>query len=66
MIRQVEITIDYILMMVVRYHDSNCKDKEILVDIRKEIEATLQLRSKKQLIEELIASVNASAKVDED
>ncbi len=66
LIRQVEINIDYILMMVARYHESNCKDKEILVDIRKAIEATLQLRSKKQLIEEFIASVNASTKVDED
>ena len=66
LIRQVEINIDYILMMVAKYHDSNCKDKEILVDIRKAIEGTLQLRSKRQLIEEFISSVNASSKVDED
>ncbi len=66
LIRQVEINIDYILMLVAKYHDSNCEDKEILVDIRKAIEASLQLRSKKELIEEFIASVNASTKVDED
>ena len=35
LIRQVEINIDYILMLVQKYHDGNCKDKEILVTIDK-------------------------------
>ena len=30
LIRQVEINIDYILMLVMKYHESNCKDKSIL------------------------------------
>ena len=30
LIRQVEINIDYILILVAQYHASNCKDKEIL------------------------------------
>ena len=35
LIRQIEINIDYILMLVKKYHDSHCSDKEVLIDIRK-------------------------------
>ena len=63
LIRQVEINIDYILLLVKNYHDSNCKDKEILVNIRKAVSASMQLRSKKELIENFVASVNADTDV---
>ncbi len=63
LIRQVEINIDYILMLVAKYHDGNCKDKEILVAIDKAINSSIQLRSKKELIENFIRTVNASTKV---
>ena len=66
LIRQVEINIDYILMLVAKYHDSNCEDKEILVDIRKAVDSSMQLRSKKDLIENFIATVNTATKVDDD
>ncbi|MCQ2345641.1 MAG: type I restriction endonuclease subunit R [Paludibacteraceae bacterium] len=66
LIRQLEINIDYILLLVKKFHDSNCENKEILVDISKAIGASLQLRSKKELIENFIASVNASTDVDTD
>ncbi len=66
LIRQVEINIDYILMLVVKYHESNCNDKNILVAIDKAINSSIQLRSKKELIEDFIESVNISTKVDED
>ena len=66
LIRQVEINIDYILMLVVKYHESNCKDKNIRVTIDKAINSSIQLRSKKELIEDFIESVNISTKVDED
>ena len=49
--------------MVKNYHDSNCKDKEILVNIRKAVSASMQLRSKKELIEDFVASVNAATDV---
>ena len=65
LIRQVEINIDYILLLVKNYHDSNCKNKEILVNIRKAVSASMQLRSKKELIEDFIASVNTDTDVDE-
>ena len=64
LIRQVEINIDYILMLVKEYHNSNCKNKELLVNISKAIGASMQLRSKKDLIESFIAQVNAEEDVD--
>lgn len=65
LIRQVEINIDYILLLVQKYHDSNCTDKEILVNISKAIGSSLQLRSKKDLIENFISSVNADTDIDQ-
>ncbi len=58
LIRQIEINIDYILMLVKKYHDSHCDDKEILITIRKAMDASPELRSKKQLIETFIAGIN--------
>ena len=65
LIRQVEINIDYILLLVQQYHDSNCINKEILVNITKAIGSSLQLRSKKELIESFISSVNADTDVEQ-
>ena len=66
LIRQIEINIDYILMLVAKYKDSNCKDKSILVTIDKAINSSIELRSKKELIEHFIQQVNISTEVDED
>ena len=53
-----EINIDYILMLVKKYHDTHCKDKEVLITINKAISASPELRSKKQLIENFISGIN--------
>ena len=53
-------------MLVEKYHVSNCKDKEILSSILKEIDASIQLRSKKELIERFINSVNVDTQVNSD
>lgn len=45
-------------MLVKKYHDSHCDDKEILVTIQKAVDASPELRSKKQLIETFIAGIN--------
>jgi type I restriction enzyme, R subunit len=66
LIRQIEINIDYILMLVAKYHDSHCEDKEILVSIDKAISASPELRSKKQLIENFIATINSSENIPRD
>lgn len=58
LINQIEIDIDYIFMLVKRYHDSNCQDKELLVSIKKAVDASPELRSKKTLIETFISSIN--------
>ena len=58
LIRQIEINIDYILMLVKKYHDTHCEDKSVLIDIRKAVDASSELRSKKDLIERFIAGVN--------
>ena len=58
LIKQIEINIDYILMLVKKYHDTHCEDKEVLITIKKAIDASPELRSKKQLIESFIAGIN--------
>ena len=66
LVKQIEVNIDYILILVSKYHASNCEDKEILIDIDKAINSSLNLRSKKELIEGFIETVNTSTNVDED
>ena len=58
LIKQIEINIDYILMLVKKYHDTHCTDKSILVDIQKAVDSSPELRSKKDLIETFIAGIN--------
>ena len=58
LIKQIEINIDYILLLVKKYHDSHCEDKEVLISIRKAVDASPELRSKKALIETFIAGIN--------
>ena len=58
LIKQVEINIDYILILVQKYHDSHCSDKELLISIQKAVDSSPELRSKKALIESFIAGIN--------
>lgn len=66
LVKQVEINIDYILQLVAKYHKGNMKDKEILTTIDKVIGSSLELRSKKELIEQFISTINAETDVDKD
>lgn len=66
LMKQIEVNIDYILLLVAKYHESNCTDKSILTRIDKAVQSSLQLRSKKELIEGFIARVNTATQVDED
>ena len=65
LVRQVEINIDYILLLVKSYSESNHKDKEVMVQIRSAIGSSIQLRSKKELIEKFVERVGMGANVDE-
>lgn len=58
LLKHIEINIDYILLLVQKYHDSHCQDREVLVTIQKAIQASPQLRSKKELINTFIAGIN--------
>lgn len=53
-------------MLVAKYHESNCTDKEILAAIDKAVNSSLELRSKKELIEGFISRINTSTHVDDD
>ena len=66
LVKQIEVNIDYILMLVAKYHQSNCKDKEILIAIDRAIKSSFELRSKKELIESFINTINANSVVERD
>lgn len=66
LIKQVEINIDYILALIRKYHESHLKDKEIAISITKAIDSSIQLRNKKDLIEQFIESLSPSSSVDDD
>ncbi|NLK91733.1 MAG: type I restriction endonuclease subunit R [Bacteroidales bacterium] len=66
LVKQIEVNIDYILMMVEKYRKSNCQDKSILVDVNKAIGSSMQLRNKKELIEAFINTVNVNTDVERD
>lgn len=65
LLKQVDINIDYILMLVQKYHDSHCEDKQIIADVERAINASYELRNKKDLIDAFIDSLTASSDVDE-
>ena len=66
LVKQVEVNIDYILMLVAKYHQSNCEDKEVLIAIDRAIKSSIELRSKKELIEGFIATINSQTDVNGD
>lgn len=66
LIKQIEINIDYILELIKKYHKEHIKDKEILIDINKAIDSSVELRNKKDLIHQFIESLNIKSVVDDD
>lgn len=65
LIKQVEITIDYILSLIQRYHEDHINNKEIILDINKAIDSSVELRNKKDLINQFILSLGTDASVDD-
>lgn len=66
LIRQIEVNIDYILMLVEKYQGTYCKDKEILVKISKAVNSSIDLRNKKDLIDEFVNRVGVDTKIQEE
>ena len=60
LVRQVDVNIDYILMLVEKYRGEQGKDKEIKAAIDKAVGSSLELRSKRELIEAFLEEVNAT------
>jgi type I restriction enzyme R subunit len=68
LIKQVEINVDYILMLVTKLKESGVdtdENKEIKASIDRAIDASFSLRSKKDLIEKFVESLNVHSDVDE-
>lgn len=66
LIKQVEINIDYILMLIKKYHEDHIKNREIKTDIYKAVDSSVELRNKKDLIESFIDSLTPATVVDDD
>lgn len=66
LIKQIEINIDYILELVKKFHQDHIKNRELLVDINKAIDSSVELRNKKDLINQFIASLDIHSVVDKD
>lgn len=66
LIKQININIDYILALIKKYHEDHTKNREILVDINKAINSSIELRSKKDLITQFINSLNINTNIDKD
>ena len=66
LIKQIEVNIDYILILVEKYHETNCQDKTILAAIGKAVNSSMELRSKKELINSFLARVNVSENIGGD
>ncbi len=66
LVKQVEVNIDYILMLIKKYHSGHMKDKEIVSNISKSIDSSMELRNKKELIMQFIDSLTPTSDIDKD
>jgi type I restriction enzyme, R subunit len=70
LIKQVEINVDYILMLVAKWREArgNGVDKEMtaLMDIQRSVDSSPTLRNKKDLIMDFVDRVSASDEIDEE
>jgi len=66
LIKQIEINIDYILVLIKKYHEDHTINRELLLDINKAIDSSVELRNKKELINQFITSLDVHSVVDDD
>lgn len=66
LIKQIEINIDYILELIKKYHEDHIQNKEVLVDIDKAVDSSVELRNKKDLISQFISTLDVQSDVDTD
>jgi len=67
LVKQVEVNVDYILMLVEKYRASfgDGEDKEVRAQISRAVNASPSLRSKRDLVENFVDSVTVDRAVDE-
>lgn len=67
LVKQVEINVDYILMLVEKYRSQfgDGDDKEIRAQITRAVDASPTLRSKRDLVENFVDSISVDGAVDE-
>lgn len=66
LIKQIEINIDYILGLIKKYHEDHVENRELLLDINKAIDSSVELRNKKDLINQFITALDVHSVVDDD
>jgi type I restriction enzyme R subunit len=68
LIKQVEINVDYILMLVQKYRDErgDGDDKEIRAEISRAVDSSPSLRNKKDLIEDFVDSLSVDGEIDQE
>ncbi len=66
LIKQVDINIDYILGLIKKYHEDHTKNREILLDINKAIDSSVELRNKKDLINQFISTLDVHSVIEDD
>lgn len=66
LLKQVAVNIDYILMLIHKYHEGHLQDKEIVVKIQKAVDSNVDLKNKKDLINGFVDSLTPTSKVDND
>lgn len=63
LVKQITVNIDYILQLVAKFNKT--KDKEIHSTIMRSMDSSMELRSKKELIERFISNLNAKDNVED-
>ena len=66
LVKQIEVNIDYILRLVEQYHEQNCLNKEAVANILKAVDSSIQLRSKRSLIEAFLEIINVNTNIQGD
>ena len=58
LVKQVEVNIDYIIALIAKHHGEHTLDSEIRLTIARAVDSSLELRNKKDLIEQFISSLS--------
>ncbi|MGM9764768.1 MAG: type I restriction endonuclease subunit R, partial [Candidatus Cryptobacteroides sp.] len=57
LVKQVEVNIDYIISLIAKHHEEHTLNSEIRLSIAKAVDSSIELRNKKDLIEQFISSL---------